>query len=134
MHTGIHAFNCATDVRNLKAWMPVCIEPRYPVALNLLEKILETMMKRFLRQYVVRSVAFAAVMLLGLSLQTASGQEPQGTPYMNPQLPPQVRATDLVRRMTLEEKATQMQNSSAAVPRLKILAYQWWSEALHGVI
>ncbi len=36
--------------------------------------------------------------------------------------------------MTLAEKATQMQNNSAAVPRLDIPAYQWWSEALHGVI
>ena len=36
--------------------------------------------------------------------------------------------------MTLAEKATQMQNNSAEVPRLKIPAYQWWSEALHGVI
>ena len=53
---------------------------------------------------------------------------------MNPQLSPEQRAIDLVRRMTLEEKATQMQNNSAAVPRLKIPAYQWWSEALHGVI
>ena len=78
------------------------------------------MMKRFLRQYVVRPVAFAAVILFGLSLQTASGQESQDAPYMNPQIPAQARATDLVRRMTLEEKATQMQNNSAAVPRLKI--------------
>jgi beta-glucosidase len=52
---------------------------------------------------------------------------------MNPQLSPEQRATDLVRRMTLEEKATQMQNNSAAVPR-QVPAYQWWSEALHGVI
>ncbi|MGA8044253.1 MAG: glycoside hydrolase family 3 C-terminal domain-containing protein [Terracidiphilus sp.] len=36
--------------------------------------------------------------------------------------------------MTLAEKASQMQNNSAAVPRLKVPAYQWWSEALHGVI
>ena len=36
--------------------------------------------------------------------------------------------------MTLAEKATQMQNNSAAVPRLNVPAYQWWSEALHGVI
>jgi beta-glucosidase len=55
-------------------------------------------------------------------------------PYMNPQLSPEQRATDLVHRMTLAEKATQMQNNSAAVPRLNIPAYQWWSEALHGVI
>ena len=36
--------------------------------------------------------------------------------------------------MTLAEKASEMQNNSAAVPRLNIPAYQWWSEALHGVI
>jgi beta-glucosidase len=70
---------------------------------------------------------------LGLT-QIGAAQEPANLPYMNPQLSPEQRATDLVRRMTLEEKATQMQNNSAAVPRLKIPAYQWWSEALHGVI
>jgi beta-glucosidase len=53
---------------------------------------------------------------------------------MNPQLSPEQRATDLVHRMTLAEKATQMQNNSTEVQRLKIPAYQWWSEALHGVI
>ncbi|WP_252263646.1 glycoside hydrolase family 3 C-terminal domain-containing protein [Paracidobacterium acidisoli] len=53
---------------------------------------------------------------------------------MNSRLSAEQRATDLVHRMTLEEKATQMQNNSAAVPRLNIPAYQWWSEALHGVI
>jgi beta-glucosidase len=36
--------------------------------------------------------------------------------------------------MTLAEKATQMQNNSAEIKRLKVPAYQWWSEALHGVI
>jgi beta-glucosidase len=66
--------------------------------------------------------------------QSTVAQEPANLPYMNPQLSPGQRATDLVRRMTLEEKATQMQNNSAAVPRLEIPAYQWWSEALHGVI
>jgi beta-glucosidase len=91
-------------------------------------------MKRFVRQYVERPATFAAIVLFGLSLGTASGQKSQEAPYMNPQLPAQVRATDLVRRMTLEEKASQMQNNSAEVPRLKIPAYQWWSEALHGVI
>jgi beta-glucosidase len=66
--------------------------------------------------------------------QSAFAQEPANLPYMNPQLSPEQRAADLVRRMTLEEKATQMQNNSAAVERLKVPAYQWWSEALHGVI
>ena len=55
-------------------------------------------------------------------------------PYLNTNLTPEQRATDLVRRMTLAEKAAQMQNNCAAVPRLNVPAYQWWSEALHGVI
>jgi beta-glucosidase len=53
---------------------------------------------------------------------------------MNSKLPAEQRATDLVHRMTLAEKALEMQNNSAAIPRLNIPAYQWWSEALHGVI
>jgi len=35
--------------------------------------------------------------------------------------------------MTLEEKALQMQNNAPAIPRLSIIQYNWWSEALHGV-
>lgn len=61
-------------------------------------------------------------------------QDTAHMPFMNPQLAPVERATDLVHRMTLAEKASEMQNNSAAVPRLNIPAYQWWSEALHGVI
>ncbi|HEY4359202.1 MAG TPA: glycoside hydrolase family 3 C-terminal domain-containing protein [Acidobacteriaceae bacterium] len=62
------------------------------------------------------------------------GQDAASLPYMDTRLSPEQRAIDLVHRMTLQEKASQMQNNSAAVPRLKIPAYQWWSEALHGVI
>jgi len=40
---------------------------------------------------------------------------------------------DLVSRMTLEEKVSQMQDVAAAVPRLGIPAYNWWNEGLHGV-
>ncbi|HTM17362.1 MAG TPA: glycoside hydrolase family 3 N-terminal domain-containing protein, partial [Terracidiphilus sp.] len=82
------------------------------------------------------SCIFVAVGVLSISgaCQSANGQNAAALPYMNPQLSPEQRAIDLVHRMTLEEKATQMQNNSAAVPRLKIPKYQWWSEALHGVI
>ena len=79
-------------------------------------------------------VACLAAFLFGSALPYAVAQDSENPAYLNPQLSPEQRATDLVRRMTLEEKATQMQNNSAAVPRLKIPAYQWWSEALHGVI
>ena len=40
---------------------------------------------------------------------------------------------DLVSRMTLEEKASQLVNQARAIPRLQVPAYDWWSEALHGV-
>ncbi|MEW9571806.1 glycoside hydrolase family 3 C-terminal domain-containing protein [Rhodanobacter sp. Si-c] len=43
------------------------------------------------------------------------------------------RAADLVAQMTLPEKVAQMQNSAPAIPRLGVPAYDWWSEALHGV-
>lgn len=54
-------------------------------------------------------------------------------PYKNPKVPIEQRVSDLVSRMTLEEKIFQMQNSAPAIPRLDIPKYDWWNEALHGV-
>jgi beta-glucosidase len=53
--------------------------------------------------------------------------------YLDPSLPAGQRAADLVHRMTLEEKASQLVNQARAIPRLHVAAYDWWSEALHGV-
>lgn len=53
--------------------------------------------------------------------------------YQNEQLSFEARARDLVARMTLEEKISQMQFEAPAIPRLGIPSYNWWSEALHGV-
>lgn len=53
--------------------------------------------------------------------------------YLNPDLPVEQRVNDLVSRMTLEEKISQMQNNAPAIPRLGIPAYGWANEALHGV-
>ena len=55
-------------------------------------------------------------------------------PFMNVSLSPEQRAMDLVHRMTLPEKASQLVNQARAIPRLGVPAYDWWSEALHGVI
>ena len=57
----------------------------------------------------------------------------QNEPYKNPELSPSERAWDLLKRMTLEEKVSQMKNGSSAIERLGIPAYDWWNEALHGV-
>jgi len=44
-----------------------------------------------------------------------------------------VRVADLVSRLTLEEKVSQMMYNSPAIERLKIPEYNWWNECLHGV-
>ncbi|XP_062104367.1 beta-D-xylosidase 1-like [Humulus lupulus] len=48
-------------------------------------------------------------------------------------LPTDVRVKDLIGRLTLQEKIKLLVNTAAGVPRLGIQAYEWWSEALHGV-
>ncbi|HCT29308.1 MAG TPA: glycosyl hydrolase, partial [Bacteroidales bacterium] len=53
--------------------------------------------------------------------------------YLNPNLPTENRVQDLLKRMTLDEKASQINNTSPAIERLHIPAYNWWNEALHGV-
>src|SRR5712664_4851906 len=63
-----------------------------------------------------------------------SGQTPSGeVQYLNPKLPIEQRVGDLISRMTLEEKVSQLENSADAIPRLGIPAYDWWNEGLHGV-
>ncbi len=52
---------------------------------------------------------------------------------MDPSRPINVRVDDLISRMTLEEKVSQLANQSRAIPRLQVPEYDWWSEALHGV-
>jgi beta-glucosidase len=63
----------------------------------------------------------------------AGAQDTPKPAYLNPSLPAEQRAADLVHKMTLEEKATQLVNQARAIPRLGVPAYDWWSESLHGV-
>ena len=57
----------------------------------------------------------------------------QEMPYRNVHLPIEKRVDDLVSRMTLEEKVSQMVDNAPAIPRLGIPQYNWWNECLHGV-
>ncbi|MCI8522657.1 MAG: glycoside hydrolase family 3 protein [Lachnospiraceae bacterium] len=43
------------------------------------------------------------------------------------------RAKELVSRMTVEERASQLRYDAPPIDRLGIPAYNWWGEALHGV-
>jgi beta-D-xylosidase 4 len=54
-------------------------------------------------------------------------------PICDQSLPSQQRAADLISRLTTAEKITQMVTTSAAIPRLGLPEFQWWSEALHGI-
>jgi beta-glucosidase len=54
--------------------------------------------------------------------------------YLDPSLPIAERVQDLLSRLTLEEKIGQMRHTAQAIPRLNIPAYDFWSEALHGVV
>ena len=54
-------------------------------------------------------------------------------PFNDPSLSKEKRVDDLLSRLTTEEKVGMMMNSSIAVERLGIPAYNWWNEALHGV-
>ncbi|HEY1987388.1 MAG TPA: glycoside hydrolase family 3 C-terminal domain-containing protein [Terracidiphilus sp.] len=60
----------------------------------------------------------------------APAQQPA---YLDTHLSARERAHDLVGRMTLEEKAAQLEDWATAIPRLGIPDYQTWNESLHGV-
>lgn len=77
---------------------------------------------------------FARRIVLLLALAATAASTPAQQPaYLNPKLSPQERAHDLVGRMTLDEKASQLEDWATAIPRLGIPDYQTWNEALHGV-
>eukprot|EP00743_Colponemidia_sp_Colp-15_P007755 GILK01008397.1.p1 GENE.GILK01008397.1~~GILK01008397.1.p1 ORF type:complete len:751 (-),score=119.29 GILK01008397.1:185-2437(-) len=67
----------------------------------------------------------------GLSCQA---DELKTFPYCNPNLPVPERVSDLLGRMTLAEKISQLNNEAPEISRLGIPKYNWWSESLHGVL
>ncbi len=66
-------------------------------------------------------------------ISSALAQKKYDYPFQNPSLPVEQRVNDLVSRLTLEEKVSQMLNATPAIDRLGISAYDWWNECLHGV-
>ncbi len=53
--------------------------------------------------------------------------------YKDPSLPVETRVADLISRMTLKEKVSQMVHPAADISRLDVPEYNWWNECLHGV-
>jgi len=73
--------------------------------------------------------ACAGILVLA---RAAPGAEP-AEPFRDPGLPVEARVDDLISRMTVEEKVSQMMMTSPAIGRLGVPAYDWWNEGLHGV-
>jgi beta-glucosidase len=65
------------------------------------------------------------------TLRASAGQKPSPKDRSSPSI--EARAADLVSRMTLDEKVSQLVNHAPAIPRLGIPEYDYWSEGLHGV-
>lgn len=82
--------------------------------------------------------ALIAAPIAGSSAKRRHSTDPSPI-YLNKTYSPAERAADLVARMTLTEKASQMNSSQApALPASSTIptgvsAYGWWNEALHGV-
>jgi beta-glucosidase len=91
----------------------------------------------FLAVVVISGLVFPAGQSLaekvGHVQKTSSEKNATALPFLNPDLPLEARVSDLVSRLTLEEKISQLMNDAPAIDRLDIPAYNWWNECLHGV-
>jgi len=68
-----------------------------------------------------------------LCLRGASAQDAAPPAYLDPSKPTEQRIADLIGRMTLEEKAQQLNHLNVGIPRLKVAAWGGWNQTLHGV-
>lgn len=91
-------------------------------------------MKRHTRNHALWAVSALALLTALAAAPGASAQNPlDRAPYQDVTRTPEQRAADLVSRMTLEEKTSQLINDAPAIPRLGVREYNWWNEGLHGV-
>ena len=73
------------------------------------------------------------ILFLFIATSTVVFSQNSNYPFRDPNLPLDSRVQDLVSRLTLEEKVGQLMFGAAAIPRLDIPEYNWWSECLHGI-
>jgi beta-glucosidase len=80
-------------------------------------------------EYHIRHILATALVLL-----TLGGSAGRAQLFRDVSQPFERRAADLVSRMTLDEKISQMQSEAFGIPRLGIHYYNWSSEGLHGIV
>jgi beta-glucosidase len=78
----------------------------------------------------LKALLFAGLFITTIAFTAKAQDKPI---YKDATQPLDLRAHDLVSRLTLQEKVSLLGYKSVAVPRLGIPAYNWWNEALHGV-
>lgn len=83
--------------------------------------------------YLTAILPVLAAFALSPSSARAQAPSPKEMPISDPSLPVSQRVDDLVSRMSLEEKVSQLTDRAAAIPRLNVPAYNWWNEGLHGI-
>ncbi len=76
-------------------------------------------------------VLFACLAIMAFNPASETARKPI---YLNTAYSFKERAADIVSRMTLEEKQSQLGNTMPPIPRLGINKYDVWGEALHGIM
>ncbi len=77
--------------------------------------------------------SIATICSLLLCLCGAFAQDTTRAVYLDPSKPTDQRVADLIARMTLEEKAQQLNHLNVGIPRLRVAAWGGWNQTLHGV-
>jgi len=115
----------------------VAVPPRSPLTMSRSDGMGNIGRKQIMKlasTCVVSLIAFIIVFVSECGAYGNGTAEGKNTPaYLDTNLTFEARASDLISRMTLEEKILQMQNNASAIPRLGVPAYNWWNECLHGV-
>ena len=81
----------------------------------------------------MKNQTFALILALLCAICRTSSAQQASEPYKDPKLPVEQRVNDLISRMTVEEKASQLVHMADPIPRLGVPGYNWWNEGLHGV-
>lgn len=81
------------------------------------------------RKLLLYQICICVYLIFGLLWKLTAQQYP----FQNHQLSFEERVEDLLKRLTVEEKVSLMQDASQPIERLGIKEYNWWNEALHGV-
>jgi beta-glucosidase len=77
--------------------------------------------------------ALASLFAMGLAGICSTLRAENPPPYLDPSQPIDKRVDDLIGRMTLEEKATELDHKASGIPRLSIPLWGGWNQCLHGV-